>query len=338
MTINRNTMLGRIWLVFMSIGAQQVALAQAKWQPSRDDGIEKGFQLALRSNRLAGFDRGKLVRDQNFSNRQLGIDLAAGVVWNSRYPGVTKCVLLAKNSAGVLLLAPPEPDPDLPLSCTGEVALAFVEGRPADFKVLAVFGHVSPSQAAIYYPLVVDVDKRQVAIDIASTERANKARDHGRRLRSVADLKSIISEPLAGAPKSGELAGFYSSASRRCTRYDKVKDDFVSCAKQFKDCLLIRNGGPGKMAVEIYSTQANQHVCAVAGTARAENGVLTYRFGPGADSQRIALIASANKIVLKHAVSPGEAPENCGAHASFDGLEFQRIDRDVSKHRCFKDD
>ncbi|HEX9171819.1 MAG TPA: hypothetical protein VF861_04080 [Telluria sp.] len=337
MTINRNRTLRRSYLLLMLLAAQQVALGEAKWQPAQGGGIQTAFQLALRSNRLAGFDQGELVKGQIFSNLQIGLDVAAAVVWNSRYPGVTRCVLLSKNSAGVLLLAPPEPDPDLPLSCTGEVAVAF-ESVPAGSRVLAVFGYVSPSRATIYYPLVVDVNKQQAAIDVASTESANKARDKGRKLVSIADLKAVLGQRPPVPAASLELQGFYASPSRRCTRYDEEKDDFVSCARQFNDCLLIRRSGPAKMTVEIQSTQADQHVCAVNGTARLENGLLTYRFSPGPDSQRLLFTSAADKIVLKHVVPAGEAPENCGAHASFDGLEFKRIDRNASKHLCFKDD
>lgn len=149
----------------------------------------------------------------------------------------------------------------------------------------------------------------------------------------------LLAQHAHGAEaKAASLEGYYSSPSKNCTRYDKAKDDFVSCEQQFQDCLLIKDAGHGKMAVEIFSTQANQHVCALNGIALMDTGKLTYRFGTEADSQRIEFIRTANKLTLKHVSPPGEAAENCGAHADWNGLEFKRVNKDVSRRACFKNE
>lgn len=137
--------------------------------------------------------------------------------------------------------------------------------------------------------------------------------------------------------KPDALPGFYSTPSTLCTRYDKKKDDFVSCVKQFKDCLLVKEIVGGKIAVEIYSTQADQHVCAVRGDATIENGIPTYRFGTTPESQRIEFVVVKDGVQLRHVVPDGEDSANCGAHASFDGLKFKKVDSNVGKHVCFKD-
>lgn len=105
----------------------------------------------------------------------------------------------------------------------------------------------------------------------------------------------------------------------------------------FKDCLLIKELGAGKIAVEIYSTQADQHVCAVSGNGTIEKGIPNYRFGAGVGSQRLEFIAEKDGVALRHIVADGEEPVNCGPHASFDGLKFKKSDSNVGKHVCFRD-
>lgn len=180
----RNSLAGK----YKRVGLPTAGVARGGWQQSPDGEAGRTLQLVLHSKQAGGFDQGKVIANQTFFNRDLDSHLAGAIIWNSRYPGVSKCVLVSKNSGAPVLLFPPEPDPDLPLSCTGEIAISF----PGNARVLVLFAYESPSRASIYYPLVLEIKNRHMVIDLASTDSANKARDDGAKLQSVADLKRIL--------------------------------------------------------------------------------------------------------------------------------------------------
>lgn len=184
----RNSLAGK----YKRVSLPAASRARRGWEQSPDGEAGRTLQLVLQSKQARGFDQGKVIASQNFFNHDLDSHLAGAIIWNSRYPGVSKCVLVSKNAGAPVLLFPPEPDPDLPLSCTGEIAISFPGNAPAGSRVLALFAYESPSRASIYYPLVLEIKDRHMVIDLASTDRANKARDDGAKLQSVADLKRIL--------------------------------------------------------------------------------------------------------------------------------------------------
>lgn len=154
------------------------------------------------------------------------------------------------------------------------------------------------------------------------------------RLCLLALLASVLPQAHCGIEQTDSVEGYYSSPSKRCTVFDEKKNDFVSCEKDFTDCLRLRKINDTQFAVEIYSTQATQHVCALEGSAAVEKEGLTVRFGED-KAQRIYLIRENGGIRLKHRIPANQIPENCGAHASFDGLRFRK-NGDGTK-TCFHD-
>lgn len=154
------------------------------------------------------------------------------------------------------------------------------------------------------------------------------------RLCLLVSLSSVLAPAHCGIGQTDSVEGYYSSPSKRCTVFDEKKNDLVSCEKQFTDCLRLQKISDTQFAVEIYSTQATQHVCALESTAVVENGVLTAGLTED-KAQRIFLIREHGGIRLKLQIPPNQIPENCGAHASFNGLRFKK-NRD-SKKTCFQD-
>lgn len=195
--IRNRYVLKRTWVMWLFVATPQLGLAQGTWQASADGQARKALELSLQSQQAKGFDQGKLVTSQSFINRETHSYLAGATIWNSRYPGVSKCVLVSNNLGSPVLLIPPEPDLDLPLSCTGEMAISFLKKGPSGSRALALFSYESPSQASIRYPLVLDIKSQQVVIDVAATNKVNKARDDGKKLQSIADLKIILNEERA---------------------------------------------------------------------------------------------------------------------------------------------
>jgi len=133
------------------------------------------------------------------------------------------------------------------------------------------------------------------------------------------------------------MRGYYSSPSTRCTKFSDSKDDFISCEREFRDCLMIKRIDQKTADVEIYSTQANQHVCAVNGTAKIINGKLILYLGVDGKEQHLSFISKNNRVLIKQHAPIGQQVENCGVHANFDGLSFKMVDREINKHRCFND-
>ena len=134
------------------------------------------------------------------------------------------------------------------------------------------------------------------------------------------------------------IQGYYSMPSIRCTKYNQATDKIVPCAKQFKDCLLIRKIDSQTANIELYSTQANQSSCAVNGTAKIVDGKLVLYFDAdtGKNAQHLDFIFQNKKVLLKEHVQEGESVKNCGVHARFEGLLFKKTDNNPGKHQCFE--
>ncbi|MFZ6743490.1 hypothetical protein ACO0LC_09720 [Undibacterium sp. JH2W] len=135
--------------------------------------------------------------------------------------------------------------------------------------------------------------------------------------------------------KLDELEGTYSSPSSECSNFNAKKNKFASCKKEFNDCLVIKKINQEKANVEIFSTQGLQHTCSVKSEAKIVNGELVLFFDETEDSQRLHFISNGAGIILKQDVPPGQHSENCGAHASFDGLKFKKISKAVKANSCF---
>ena len=89
--------------------------------------------------------------------------------------------------------------------------------------------------------------------------------------------------------------------------------------------------------VEIYSTQASQHVCAIKGTANVVDGKLILYFGAEKNKQYLTFTPHKSSVLLKQYVPIGENVENCGVHANFEGLVFKKLDENTTRYRCFDD-
>lgn len=159
----------------------------------------------------------------------------------------------------------------------------------------------------------------------------------GQKYYVPAILVATLSHPAQSQSLSADaVEGFYSSSSRECTKYDSKSDQFVSCEREFDDCVLLRKVDAHEVEVEIYSTQADQHVCALNGIAKIDGGALIYRFDEQGDGQRIEFLFKGKNLQLKQHVPEGQSIENCGAHATFDGVRVTLVDRKIAKHSCFK--
>lgn len=100
---------------------------------------------------------------------------------------------------------------------------------------------------------------------------------------------------------------------------------------------MIKKNDKQTAIVEIYSTQAAQHVCAIKGVANLVSGKLILYLGTEKKDQYLDLLLQKRHILLKQHVPSGQNVENCGAHANFDGLLLKRISKDISRHSCFDD-
>lgn len=121
-----------------------------------------------------------------------------------------------------------------------------------------------------------------------------------------------------GDPKSGldiTWVGKYSKDSSFCT-FPGTEE---SCSNSFKDTLKVSRKSSGYF-VELYSTQADQHVCSFAFQMAVKGGALEY-------DSKFGVVLIENKYDLLRVSSGGVDPTAlglgvCGAHADIDGLEF----------------
>ncbi len=158
------------------------------------------------------------------------------------------------------------------------------------------------------------------------------------RLFSVGIFGALISTAAFSSSSKLDINdGFYVSKESRCTEYSKSRDRFVACRPAPKDCLKVRKINDDEIAVEVFSTQADQHSCSLNGRAHRVNGVFTYSFGESKKSQTLEFIQAKDEVILKQNVPVGDDAENCGAHATFDGLVFKKTVREASSQSCFND-
>ncbi|NMX66888.1 hypothetical protein HBO15_05950 [Pseudomonas sp. WS 5111] len=109
--------------------------------------------------------------------------------------------------------------------------------------------------------------------------------------------------------------GEYSKDSSFCTYVGSEE----SCSNSFRDTLKVRKNSSGYF-VELYSTQADQHVCSLAFQMAVKGGALEY-------DSKFGLVLIEKKYDLLKVSSGGVDPTAlglgvCGAHADIDGLEF----------------
>ncbi|HJW30654.1 MAG TPA: hypothetical protein VJ508_15580 [Saprospiraceae bacterium] len=153
----------------------------------------------------------------------------------------------------------------------------------------------------------------------------------------IATCAALVESNAVAQNKLNEnLEGYYASPSKLCTKFNREKDKFESCEKESTDCLLIKKIDEEDFEIEVYSTQANQHVCALNGIGKVKNGELVYSFGTDADSQEIEFTKKGKSVLLKQKILPGQDSENCGAHARFEGLRFLKKTSDPRNYSCFK--
>ncbi|NWE04230.1 MULTISPECIES: hypothetical protein [Pseudomonas] len=121
-----------------------------------------------------------------------------------------------------------------------------------------------------------------------------------------------------GDRKSGldiTWVGEYSKDSSFCT-FPGTEE---SCSNSFKDTLKISRKSSGYF-VELYSAQADQHVCFFAFQMAVKGGVLEYdsKFGVVLIEKKYDLLRVSSDGVDPTALGLGI----CGAHADIDGLVF----------------
>jgi hypothetical protein len=140
--------------------------------------------------------------------------------------------------------------------------------------------------------------------------------------------QSVYAESVA----IDDIQGYYSVPSVNCTLSGR------SCKKKFKDCLLVKKIDQKSAEVEIFSTQANQHLCGVKGVARVIDGKLVLYFDADAkrDEQHLELNKKGKDVILKLIIKDNEIIRNCGAHADFDGLIFKKTSDRPAGHQCFE--
>lgn len=139
------------------------------------------------------------------------------------------------------------------------------------------------------------------------------------------------------AAGSSKVDGYYIMPSKYCTQYSGGR--FVSCQKTHTDCMLLKQQSEDSMHLEIYSSQADGHVCGLNGTAHIQGNRLIYR-EPDAQNREWALeiLVSDRSFELKYLSHPGHQAPFCGVHASLDGVKFDRNKTRKREKACFVDE
>jgi hypothetical protein len=156
------------------------------------------------------------------------------------------------------------------------------------------------------------------------------------RRRVLAFLLVMLSAKGSAGTSIDPWEGYYADVSKRCTVFDGRKNRFVSCARQFNDCIRIQKNSDKAYSVEVFSTQAEQHVCAVKGVAHVKNGALVLKIDEDEGQQYLELVHRGGRLQLKHTVPEDEIPKNCGAHASFDGMALKKVSARPGVQACFE--
>ncbi|GAA5079326.1 hypothetical protein GCM10025759_27350 [Lysobacter panacisoli] len=148
--------------------------------------------------------------------------------------------------------------------------------------------------------------------------------------KEAMSLFSVYPRAMASDSGLDELDGYYRMNAIRCT----PAGEHAPCRGELKDCLRIETYR-GSHRVEVYSTQAYQHVCAFSIEMRGVNGELVYDSPLG----QVILRRVGNQLVI---ASDGIDPTAgglgfCGAHADIDMLAFPLSGKVETDAQCFRD-
>ena len=161
----------------------------------------------------------------------------------------------------------------------------------------------------------------------------------GLRILLVAGLCACTVKPSDSDDPAAALEawyGLYRQPAERCTVY--LNGEIRPCAAQFQDCLLLTKDGQGQVRLEVFSTQANQHVCMVSQalppSARLPLTLVDAdQAGPG-----VRLQASGDALVFAPVGASAPHPDAfCAAHASLNELRFARSSRMADRGECIPD-
>lgn len=152
-------------------------------------------------------------------------------------------------------------------------------------------------------------------------------------------LFAFASTSVFAKDKVDDILGYYSTPSRRCVEYNGKK--FVSCESRFRDCLLVKKLKDVAM-VEVFSVQANQHLCATQGFLENRGGRLVVSSSDLTDgvggNPGFEIVVSKNLLRLRYLSEPSGVAAYCGAHATLEGLQFNRASKEAGlSSGCFKE-
>lgn len=139
---------------------------------------------------------------------------------------------------------------------------------------------------------------------------------------------------LAACAASGPVTipgGLYRQPSQRCAGAGGAE----ACSQVDMDCLLIAEGAPGHIHVEVFSTQVNEHVCMV-DSPGLKLGATVLIYDTGAEpGQGVRIVRVGQALVVQQLqLSPAGHRPFCGAKASLDGLRFGLDKRVGSGGEC----
>lgn len=111
--------------------------------------------------------------------------------------------------------------------------------------------------------------------------------------------------------------GRFESPSSLCT----TSSGEGTCNEAAIDCLSVSDASEGRALVNLYSIQANQHICAMSLEMEWSGNQLIYR---GPDNFVLTLNNDGQDYIFDIVGHPGENDEIfCGAHASLNGYRIQ---------------
>lgn len=155
-------------------------------------------------------------------------------------------------------------------------------------------------------------------------------------------LPLLIAFPLScGASSQGALlddvTGYYSSPSHLCT--ERKGGDLAACKKKLVDCLVIRKKSQTSAEFELFTTQANQHVCAARGKLIQNGNILEAPRGTkdAAPNEGLSIRVERDSLIVDYKKSEASLVGICGSHAALNGLTFKRQKRRTSGPTCFND-
>lgn len=151
------------------------------------------------------------------------------------------------------------------------------------------------------------------------------------KLISSAMFFCLICLGCAHSPEVDGLSGYYESPGSRCTSADGH-----SCAADTVDCLRIVPASNRRVMIELFSTQANMHVCSL--TFQAE--VVGDRLVSVSDERNekggaILVELQPDRFIVRD-TSRGPISQYCGAYASLEGLAFLRSSK-AADRQCSRD-